>query len=253
LSQELENRFIAVIRHQLEGLSNKVENDFSKENYEKELAALKRDPVYGKFSFDIAEYVLVRFMGRISISVGRRLGEIYDKVPRFAAAARFNLTPEQIAPSFDGLELDIALMFKQLNAADKQHVIDSFKKFFKSDLDTNGLGIEIRYNFNPNDSSRLRKDVKMGELIVAAGLKPIYLIFSSISPRNDAISRLTKSGWTFLIGDEAIAFITDLLQIEIQSILDKPVISNEIKKIVGDIMKTLVQSHAFAQVIDKHK
>lgn len=253
MSQEFEARFIKVIRYQLEGLANKVLNEFSEDNYKKELAALEGDPVYGKFSFSIAEYVLIRFMGRISISVGRRLGEIYDKVPRFAAAARFNLTPAQIAPKMGGLELDIALLFSQLNAADIEHLISTYNKFFGTGLETIGVGIEIRYNFNPNDSSRLRKDVEMGKLILKAGLKPIYLVFSSISPRQDAISRLTNNGWNFLIGDEAIAFITELLQIEIQNILDKPAIKAEIKQIVDEIMKNLVNSHAFNQVLDKHK
>lgn len=251
--QEFEERFIGVIRHQLQGLSNKVTNDFSQENYEYELAALQSDPVYEKFSFNRAEYVLVRFMGRISISVGRRLGEIYDKIPRFAAAARFNLTPEQIAPILDGLELDIGLNFSQLNQADQQHLATVYKKHIGADLDMTGLGLEIRYNFNPNDSSRLRKDVHMGEQLVLAGLKPVYLIFSSISPRQDAISRLTASGWTFLIGDPALKFISELLEMEIQSILDKPLIKQEIAKIVDGIMSDLVKSHAFQQVAQKHK
>ena len=253
MTEDFEERFIGVIRHQLQGLSNKVLNDFSKENYESELESLQTDPVYEKFSFNRAEYVLIRFMGRISISVGRRLGEIYDKVPRFAAAARFNLAPEQIAPVLDGLELDIGLNFSQLSQADQQHTAAVYKKYIGSGLDTPGLGIEIRYNFNPNDSSRLRKDVHMGELLSQSGLKPIYLIFSAISPRQDAISRLTNSGWTFLIGEPAIQFISELLGMDIQSILDKPVIKEEISKIVDGIMSDLVKSHAFQEVAKKHK
>lgn len=252
MKQELENRFIEVIRLQLQGLANKVTNDFSKENFKAELAALGSDPVYEKFAFNRAEYVLIRFMGRISISVGRRLGEIYDKVPRFAAAARFNLIPEQIAPIIGGLELDIGLKFSELNAADQEHVIKVCKKYIGT-LGKKGLGIEIRYNFNPNDSSRLRKDVNMGNLLLKAGLKPVYLVFSSISPRKDAISRLTTSGWTFLVGQDALKFITELLEMEIQSILDKPLIKAEIKKIVDDIMSAMVKSHAFQQVVAKHK
>jgi len=253
MSQEFEDRFLGVIRHQLQGLSNKVTNDFSKENFETELSSLQTDPVYEKFAFNRAEYVLVRFMGRISISVGRRLGEIYDKVPRFAAAARFNLTPEQIAPVLDGLELDIGLKFSQLSLADQQHAAAVFKKYTIADLDMSGLGIEIRYNFNPNDSSRLRKDIHMGELLTAEGLKPIYLVFSSISPRQDAISRLTTSGWTFLVGEPALNFISELLGMEIQTVLDKPVIKVEIKKIVDGIMSDLIKSHAFQQVVQIHK
>lgn len=253
MNQEFEDRFLGVIRHQLKGLSNKVTNDFSKENFENELVSLQTDPVYEKFAFNRAEYVLVRFMGRISISVGRRLGEIYDKVPRFAAAARFNLTPEQIAPVLDGLELDIGLRFSELNFQDQQHLAETFKKHTGVDLDMSGIGIEIRYNFNPNDSSRLRKDIHMGELLAASGLKPIYLVFSSISPRRDAISRLTSSGWTFLVGEPALKFISELLGIEIQTVLDKPMIKAEIKRIVDGIMSDLIKSHAFQQVIEIHK
>ena len=249
---DFEERFIETFRHQLQGLSNKVVSDFSKENYESELASLQTDPVYEKFSFNRAEYVLIRFMGRISISVGRRLGEIYDKVPRFAAAARFNLAPEQIAPALDGLELDIGLNFSQLSKANQIHIACVYKKYIGSDLDTSGLGIEIRYNFNPNDSSRLRKDVKMGALLSESGLKPIYLVFSAISPRHDAISRLKNSGWTFLVGESAIQFISELLGMDIQSILDKPMIKEEIAKIVDSIMSDLVKSYAFQEVVKKH-
>jgi hypothetical protein len=253
MSQELENRFIEEIRHQLKGLASKVLKDFSKKNYEEELAKLDDDPVYEKFAFNRAEYVLIRFMGRISISVGRRLGEIYDKVPRFAAAARFGLSPNEIALKLDGLELDIGLKFSGLSKPDEKHVRKVYKKHIGSDLDTLGLGMEIRYNFNPKDSSRLRKDVHMGKLLSTQGLKPVYLVFSSISPRQDAIARLTTSGWTFLTGKAALDFITELLEIEIQSILDKPAIKNETKKVVDDIMRELVGSHAFQQVIKKYK
>ncbi|RFS18666.1 hypothetical protein DVR12_27365 [Chitinophaga silvatica] len=251
MNQTVEERLLAVIRQQLEGLSNKVKTEFSQENYEKELLSLTGDPVYSKFSFNQAEYVLIRFMGRISISVGRRLGEIYDKVPRYAAAARFNLTPVQIAPTIDGLELDIALNFSEVPESEVVHIKEVFKKYFDG-IPANGIGIEIRYNFNPNDSSRLRKDVKMGENLAAEGLAPVYLIFSSISPRQDAIARLTNAGWKFLIGDPAINFINELLNLDIQSILDRTTIKTEIKRIVDEILKNLVTSHAFNQVVDKH-
>lgn len=163
-------------------------------------------------------------MGRISISVGRRLGEIYDKVPRYAAAARFNLLPEQIAPIIEGLELDIGLPFPSVTETDIAHVKTVCAKYFGDGDIEKGIGIEIRYNFNPNDSSRLRKDVKMGELLAAAGMKPIYLIFSNISPRNDAISRLKGTGWNFLVGEKATEFINDLIDMDIQFMLDKPAI-----------------------------
>lgn len=253
MSQTVEQRFLSVIRAQLLGLGNKVAHDFSKESFEAELKALTSDPVYEKFSFNQAEYVLIRFMGRISISVGRRLGEIYDKVPRYAAAARFNLTPIQVAPSIGGLELDIGLSLSNLSEADVSHVKAISSKFFNSDDIKSGLGIEIRYNFNPNDSSRLRKDVKMGELLAELGMKPIYLVFSTISPRNDAITRLKNSGWNFLVGNDAIQFINELIDMDIQAMLDRPEIKSEIKKIVDEILKSLVASHAFNTVIDKYK
>lgn len=251
MNQEFKDRFTSAIRHQLKGLSDKINNDFSKENYDYELSNITSDPIYEKFTFNRAEYVLIRFMGRISISIGRRLGEIYDKIPRFAAVARFKLTPAQIAPKIDNLELDIGLRFSELNEEDQQHILNIFKKFVGADLETTGLGIEIRYNFNPNDSSRLRKDVHMGEMLVTEGLKPIYLIFSSISPRNDAILRLTKSGWTFLVGANAISFINELLEIDIQSILDEPLIKSEIKRSVDEVMNSLVNSYTFRQVSQK--
>lgn len=253
MSKIFEERFLSVIRNQLQGLSSKVDHDFSKGNFDDELAKLHTDPVYEKFAFDRPEYVLVRFMGRISISIGRRLGEIYDKIPRFAAAARFNLLPQQIAPRLGGLELDIGLHFSDLSQEDQQHVSAVYKKYTNIDLDVTGLGIEIRYNFNPNDSSRLRKDVEMGQLLLKAGLKPVYLVFSSISPRKDAISRLTASGWTFLVGEPALAFISELLNVDIQSVLDQPLIKEEIKKIVDGIMDNLVSSYAFRQLAEKHK
>lgn len=238
----------AIRRHK-----NKVENDFSKENFDAELAKLKSDSVYSKFSFDREEYVLVRFMGRISISIGRRLGEIYDKVPRFAASAKFNLSPNQVAEKIGGLELDIGLRFSEITPPDKLHITTIVKKHTALDVsDTNGIGIEIRYNFNPNDSSRLKKDVDMGNRLKDLGLRPIYLVFSSISPRQDAISRLTNSGWTFLTGTDAINFANELLTIDFQKILDKPVIKKEVKKAVDEIFKLLVDSYPFQKINEKH-
>lgn len=88
---KIELRFLAAIHHHLDGWRRKIENDFGKECFDKELAALAGDPVYHKFAFDCPEYVVVRLMGRMSISVGRRLGEIYDKIPRYGASARFGV------------------------------------------------------------------------------------------------------------------------------------------------------------------
>jgi len=246
------DKFLAVIKEQLAGLKQKVLTDFTKSNFDSELAGLQSDPVYSKFAFDCPEYVLIRLMGRISISVGRRLGEIYDKVPRYAASVRFNLPPEKIAPKFDRLELDVGLNFSDINEADKNHITDVFNKYLNGNNILNGLGIEIRYNFNPNDSSRLRKDVDMGQKLVANNLCPIYLIFSAISPRQDAISRLTNSGWNFLIGQDAINFMSELVGLNITTILDEKDVYLDIKSVVEDIMRTLVKSHPFTSVNNIH-
>src|SRR5690606_12444668 len=85
-----------------------------------------------------------------------------------------------------------------------------------------GIGIEIRYNFNPNDSARLRKDVAMAENLAFNGLLPIYLVFSGISPRDEAIARLKRAGWSFLIGKPAVQFAKDLLGLDLATILEKP-------------------------------
>ncbi|MFW5872068.1 MAG: hypothetical protein ACOCUT_03080 [bacterium] len=252
MSKDFEKKFIDAVDGHLEGWAAKVNNDFSEINFNRELKNLQSDPVYADFKFDTAEYVLIRLMGRMSISIGRRLGEIYDKIPRFAAAAKFDLSPEQIAPKFDGLELDISIILNDISEGNQNHVNEISKKYLKEKI-SGGLGIEIRYNFNPNDSSRLRKDVKMGEILRQENYTPVYLVFSSISPRQDAISRLTNSGWNFLIGENAVNFMNELLEIDLATILKKKEISQEIKKSVDDFMKNIYDSHAFQQVILKHK
>jgi len=251
MSKDFERKFIEAIDSHLKGWALKVNNDFSKANFENELNALKGDPIYADFKFDTPEYVLIRFMGRMSISIGRRLGEIYDKIPRFAAAAKFDLNPQQISPKFDGLELDIGIVQSDISEPNKEHLNTICQKYFKEKL-AGGLGIEIRYNFNPNDSSRLRKDVEMGEVLRKQDYTPVYLVFSSISPRQDAISRLEKSGWNFLIGADAVKFMNELLEIDLETILKKKEISEEIKKSVDAIMKSIYDSHAFQEVLKKY-
>lgn len=250
--KQVEEKFLQSLRHHLEGLRRKVENDFSQTNFEHELAELTRDPVYSKFAFDSPEYVLVRLVGRMSISIGRRLGEIYDKIPRFVAAARFNLNPQQVAPTLGNLELDIALKFSDLSPEDVKYVKGIVEQFLKVDTLSNGVGIEIRYNFNPNDSARLRKDEAMANYVAAENLMPVYLIFSSISPRQEAISRLERAGWTFLIGETAIKFTQALLGMDLGSILDEPTVKEEVQKEVQAILKSMVMSHAFKKVIERH-
>jgi hypothetical protein len=194
---QIKERFLNSLRHHLAGLRLKVEKDFSQNNYERELHALESDPVYSKFAFDSPEYVLVRLIGRMSISIGRRLGEIYDKIPRFVAAARFGLRPEQVAPTLVNLELDMALRFSHLTVEDIEHIQRIINQYLGLTNDSEGIGIEIRYNFNPNDSARLRKDVTMAEYLRAENLLPVYLIYSAISPRLEAISRLERQAGVF--------------------------------------------------------
>src|SRR5437773_11429927 len=119
---EVEDKFLEALRHHLAGLRDKVHRDFSKTSFDRELLDLKGDPIYPKFAFDREGYVLIRFMGRLSISIGRRLGEIYDKIPRFLAAARFGLSQDQVAPKLNGLELDICLNFSHLSPPDRSHI-----------------------------------------------------------------------------------------------------------------------------------
>lgn len=243
---DLEQRFIEALKHHLSGWTAKVEADFNEQSFNTELRALEGDPVYRNFCFANAEYVLIRLMGRMSISIGRRLGEIYDKLPRLAVQARFNLSHEDVAPKFDGLELDIRIPVNKLSEADKKHLDGTISKYGLT-TDLNGIGIEIRYNFNPNDSARLRKDDKMAEHLVNHKLTPIYLIFSGISPRDEAIARLKRSGWNFLIGEEASSFMIDLTGMDITSILEKPTIQQALAKEVKDIMRKIFTSYAFRE------
>lgn len=253
MSGDQKNNLQKALRRQLGGLGEKVLNDFGKESYERELQSLKQDSVYPKFSFDRPEYVLIRLMGRISISVGRRLGEIYDKIPRILASVRYGLDPSDVAPVLDGLELDIGLRFSLISKEYQKSIKEITEQYIKTSVEKRkGVGIEIRYNFNPNDSSRLRKDVKMAELLKKEDFAPIYLVFSSISPREDAIARLTRAGWYFLVGEKAIAFLKDILGEDFLSLLENPDIKNEIVKEIDAIMNGLVKSHAFSEVLKKH-
>lgn len=238
-----EQRFLSAIDHHLDGLSQKIERDFSKENLEEEISKLQGDQIYHNLGFASREYALVRLTGRVSISVGRRLGEIYDKVPRFVAAARFGLRPQQIAEKFDGLELDIALRSNLLSQEDKIHINNIIARM--SNEVFCGIGIEIRYNFNPNDNARLRKDIDVANKLKNDGLFPVYLIFSSTSPREDAISRLKRGGWFFKEGQEAMDFLTLLLGININSVLSDPIISKKVREKTNSIMKSVFSSEAF--------
>lgn len=190
-------------------------------------------------------------MGRMSISIGRRLGEIYDKIPRVAAQARYNLSKEQVAAKFSGLELDIGLQYKHISSEDREYVNSVLSEHFqKQNFDRfSGIGIEIRYNFNPNDSSRLRKDDKMAQLLIENNLYPIYLIFSTISPREEAIARLTRSGWNFLIGKDASDFSKDILGLDIETIMEDSAIKDMIETEVKSMMSDIFTSFAFKEAV----
>lgn len=247
----VEHRFLAAVKHHLDGWRSKIANDFSMKSYETELASLASDPVYSKFALDSPEYVLTRLVGRMSISVGRRLGEIYDKIPRYVASARFGVSPEQVAEKFDGLELDIGLRYKDVSEEDKTHLKSTIKALGGAPEAFKGIGIEIRYNFNPNDSSRLRKDCDMADKLKEAGLFPIYLIYSAISPRDEAIARLKRAGWLFIQGKEASDFTTNLFAIDFMATMDNEQVWGEVKSEVREIMRGIFDSKAFDQIEKK--
>ena len=250
---QLEEKFLIALRHHISGLRAKAEHDFSENSFKHELKQLVTDPIYPKFALDSDEYVFIRLIGRMSISIGRRLGEIYDKIPRFLASARFGLAPEKVAFKLNNLELDIGLEFSDLKSEDLSHTKTIIGKYLPDCKTDTGIGIEIRYNFNPNDSSRLRKDVDMVNYLQMEKLLPVYLIFSAISPRDEAIARLERSGWNFLIGDIAISFAKELLGMDLARILDQPNIKSEVQNEINDIMKTIFSSYAFGVIMEKYK
>lgn len=250
--EAIREQFWHELEHHLSGWLEKVSEDFSQEAFERELQDLKRDPVYASFGFATAEYVLIRLMGRISISIGRRLGEVYDKIPRLITQARFGLSDEQVAPKIaDKLELDVCIPKHSLSKGDAAHVAVVAREFLRSKTLQNGLGIEIRYNFNPNDSARLRKDVEMAQLLKHSGLTPIYLIFSTISPRDEAIARLKRAGWTFLVGDEASGFMRSLIGMDFQSILKE--VRGELDTKVAKIMEQIYTSPAMTKTLQQYR
>lgn len=241
--------FVEHLRHHLAGWKAKVENDFGQAAYDAEMAGLTVDPVYSKFHLATADYIRIRLMGRMSVSIGRRLGELYDKIPRIAAQARYGLEREQVVVKFEGLELDVALSLADLAERDAR----SLAGVCAADLDIDlasykGLAIEIRYNFNPNDSARLRKDKKLAELLISAGYYPLYLVFAENSPRlGDAVASLKRAGWAFLIGKPALSFMADIVGFDISTVLDRPDVSAEIKQEVDELMKSIKTSYAFMQ------
>jgi hypothetical protein len=252
MNGNIEERFLAELRHHLAGWKTKVLEDFGEASFAAELASLAGDPVYSKFHLHSPEYVLIRLMGRMSISIGRRLGEIYDKLPRFVAQARYGLSKDQVAPKMGGkLELDVCIPLRVLTADDVAAVEAIASKYLDAHGLGAGLGIEIRYNFNPNDSARLRKDVEMAELLREQELLPVYLIFAENSPRDEAIARLKRAGWTFLVGRPALEFISELVGTDINGLLDQPLVAAEIKKEIDEMTAQMFDSFAFRSAMKR--
>ncbi|MBM3153734.1 MAG: hypothetical protein FJ008_00185 [Chloroflexi bacterium] len=245
--ERIEKHFLESLHWHISGWREKVEHDFGKESFARELEALHGDSVYRQFAFACPEYVLVRLMGRMSISIGRRLGEMYDKLPRFVASARFGLSLSEVVEKVNGLEADLVLRKSKPSQQDQAHLDTLIARWFKGETVVNGIAIEIRYNFNPNDSARLRKDVQLASLVKDEGLFPAYLIYSGISPRHEAIARLTRAGWNFLAGIKATDFTTELLGMDVMEILERPTIRQELENEVMAIMKSIFTSYAFMQ------
>lgn len=253
LPQRIQERFLAELRHHFRGWLSKVTRDSSEAAFRAELESLQADQLYSSFGLATPEYALVRIMGRLSISIGRRLGEIYDKIPRFVTQARFNLAAADVAPKVDGkLELDVCVPLGKLPPQDQQHVRATMAAHVPSAVDYTGVAIEIRYNFNPNDSARLRKDVQMAQLLQGQTLAPIYLIFSTISPRDEAIARLARAGWIFLIGEPAARFMNELIGMDIQTILASETVRQEVAVEMGRVMRVVYESYAMRHTLARY-
>ncbi|GAA3200619.1 hypothetical protein [Microbacterium terregens] len=252
--EKTQARFLELLRRALMGWQDKVDNDFSVGNSSKELASLESDPVYAQFGLASNGYVLIRLMGRMSISIGRRLGELYDNLPKYVAAARFGLTPSDVAAKIVGLNLDVCIPFSLLTEEDRVLALAATEAATGQAVDParRGLGIEIRYNFNPNDSARLRKDVAMAEGLIAEGLVPIYLVFSGISPRAEAIARLKRAGWLFLIADDAAAYTKELLGLDLSSLLSSESVQAEVRAGTDGIMSAIVGSVAMKNALSDY-
>lgn len=242
---ELRDRFLSALFGHIDGLRAKAEADFAEFSFRAELQELREDPVYSAFGLAVPEYLLIRLMGRMSISVGRRLGELHDKPVRDVVVSRYGLTLDDVSPKLSGLELDIALRFDQMQAEDVEYVRDQARAIgVDIPADRRGLGIEIRYNFNPNDSARIRKDVSMATLVHDSRLMPIYLVFSAMSPRlEDAVPRLRRAGWTFLLGADAGAFARSVLGLDFGAVLSEA--RPEISRRIAEVMDVITRSYAF--------
>jgi hypothetical protein len=149
----------------------------------------------------------------------------------------------------ENLELDIGLRFASVAQEDAQHIKAIAEKFTARKADGAGIGIEIRYNFNPNDSARLRKDCDMASYVTAANLLPIYMVFSAISPRDEAIARLTRAGWSFVVGTRAQEFSNELFGINLSNILEQEKVRKEIETEVAGLFNDMFGSPAFTEIM----
>jgi hypothetical protein len=246
-----EARFLELLRRALSGWRQKAETEFGSEHSARMLAELEADDVYASFGFASHGYVLIRLMGRMSISIGRRLGELYDNLPKFVAAARFDLQTSDVAAKINGLNLDVCIPFALLSEDDQALArrVTAAATTVEIPDQVAGLGIEIRYNFNPNDSARLRKDVDMATGLIAQGFVPIYLVFSGISPRDEAIARLKRAGWLFLIAGDAAAFTKNLLGLDLAALLKTPAVQSEIKAETASLMSSIAASAAMSNAL----
>lgn len=247
-AHELESLIIQELNNQLDGLIEKS-LDFNKDNFQRELSLLKSDTLYPTFNLDTVEYTVIRLMGRMSISIGRRLGELYDTIPRNLAMHRYDLNKQQVSPLYNGLAVDVCLSKDFIEITKFYFIETAYLHYFCNKLCTNGLGIEIRYNFNPNDSSRLRKDCVMAQEILSHQLTPIYLVYSSISPRDEAIARLQRSGWNFLIGQRALDFSSEILGLDVSTIWRNQKIKNVIHSKINEMMNNIKKSYGIQEFI----
>ena len=252
--QLIEQRLLDQLKYHFAGWLTKIESDFSEFGFEQELSNLTSDPLYTSFHLASSEYALVRVMGRISISIGRRLGQIFDSMPKYVTQTRFGLDAAVVSPKLqDKLNLDVCIPLEDLTLSDRAHVLKVCEdKQLKLD-ESSGLGIEIRYNFNPNDSSRLRKDVEMANILLDINLTPVYLIYSSISPRDEAIARLRRAGWTFFIGQDATDFTNALIGMDLGNILNRDGIREEVAKEMDIVMTKLYSSYGFNKLANLRK
>ena len=255
MSEELiEARFLELLNRAYEGWQQKIEADFSAGAFAHELELLESDDLYSTFGLATPEYVLIRLMGRMSISIGRRLGELYDNLPKYVASERFGITPAQVARKVSGLNLDVCIPTAELLTEDQEAVTACALTHLDVDItEMAGLGIEIRYNFNPNDSARLRKDVAMADGLVEQDLVPVYLVFSAISPREDAIRRLRNAGWRFLIADQASSFTKDLLGLDLAVLFNDPKVRKIVANGVDGMMASLFGSAAFRGAVEAER